>query len=162
QPHLDGMRVLVVDDNPINREILSKQLGAWGAAVETAADPETVVTLSVAAARVSKPFAVAVLDHAMPGLDGLSLARLIRAEPALAGMRLILATSSPGHQVENDAAACGIVAVLAKPCPPSTLLTALASPPEARAAASGMITPTVDPVARAAIGAGMRVLVAED
>jgi PAS domain S-box-containing protein len=162
QARLDGTRVLVVDDNPINREILSRQLGAWGAAVETVADPEAVVALAVVAARDGTPFAVAVLDHAMPSLDGLSLARLIRAEPALAGIRLVLATSSPSLQVENDAAACGIVAVLAKPCPPSSLLAALASPAEALAAASGTVTPTVVPAAKAAIGAGMRVLVAED
>ncbi len=159
---LDGMHVLVVDDNPINREILSKQLTAWGAAVETSADPKAVVVPALAAARGGKPFAAVVLDHAMPGLDGLSLARLIRAEPALAGLRLVLATSSPGHQVEGEAIACGIAAVLTKPCPPSTLLAALASPPEALAAASGMVAPTVDPVAKAAVGAGMRVLVAED
>ncbi len=159
---LRGMRALVVDDNAINREILSKQLTAWGAAVEAVADPETVVALALDAARGGSGFAAAVLDHAMPGLDGLSLARLIRAKPALAGMRLVLATSSPTSNLEQRAAACGIASVVTKPCPPSTLLAALASPPEALTAAAGMIAPTVDPEAKAALGAGMRVLVAED
>ncbi|HWB52223.1 MAG TPA: response regulator [Stellaceae bacterium] len=159
---LHGARVLVVDDNPINREILAKQLGAWGAAVEAVAEPERVVGLALAAASDGRAFAVAVLDHAMPKLDGLSLARLIRGQPALAAMRLVLATSSPSPEVERQATACGIAAVLTKPCPPSTLLAAVASPPEALAAAAGMVAPTVDPAAKAAIGAGMRVLVAED
>jgi CheY-like chemotaxis protein len=64
--------------------------------------------------------------------------------------------------METDALACGIATVLAKPCPPSTLLAALASPAEALAAASRMIAPTIDPIVNTAVGAGMRVLVAED
>jgi two-component system, sensor histidine kinase and response regulator len=51
---------------------------------------------------------------------------------------------------------------LVKPSPPSLLLAALASPPEALAAAAVMVMPTVDPATRAALGAGLRVLVAED
>ena len=159
---LQGMRVLVVDDNPINREILIKQLGAWGATVEAVGDPERVVKMALAAAGGGAPFAAAVLDHAMPGLDGVSLARLIRAEPALAGMRLVLASSSAGPELQEQAKDCGIATVLVKPSPPSALLASLASPPEALDAAAGMVAPTIDPVARAALGAGMRVLVAED
>ncbi|HXO02258.1 MAG TPA: response regulator, partial [Stellaceae bacterium] len=159
---LHGLRVLVVDDNAINREILSKQLAAWGATVETIAAPDSVVALARQAAGAGNGFAAAVLDHAMPGLDGIALARLIRAEPALAGMRLVLATSSPGPELRQTATEAGIAAVLVKPCPPSALLGALASPPEALAAAAGMVAPTIDPVAKAALGAGLRVLVAED
>ena len=159
---LNGMRVLVVDDNAINREILTKQLTAWGAAVEAVAEPEGVVARAVEAARDGAGFAAAMLDHAMPGLDGIALARLLRAEPSLAGMRLVLATSSAGPDLEQLASAGGIAAVLAKPCPPSSILAALASPPEALAAAAGMVAPTVDPATQATLGAGMRVLVAED
>jgi len=162
QADLRGMRILVVDDNAINLEIMSKQLGSWGAAVDTVSDPESVVGLLLEAARGGKDYAAAVLDHAMPKLDGLSLARLIRAQPSLAGLRLVLATSSAGPELQDQATACGVATVLVKPCPPSLLLAALASPPEALAAAAGMVMPTVDPAARAALGAGLRVLVAED
>jgi PAS domain S-box-containing protein len=159
---LHGMRVLIVDDNAINREIMVKQLGAWGATVKTMAEPARVVAAAREAAREGKGFAVAVLDHAMPGLDGIALARLIRAEPSLAAMRLVLATSSPGPDLRPAASDAGIAAVLVKPCPPSALLASLASPPEALAAAAGMVAPTVDPMVKAAFGAGLRVLVAED
>ena len=108
------MRVLVVDDNPVNREILSKQLAAWGAAVETSADPEAVVALALAAARGGRQFAAVVLDQARPGLDGLSLARLIRAEPALAGLRhrrgvdkALPAIDPAGGACEPTGGACG-------------------------------------------------------
>ena len=162
QADLRGMHVMVVDDNAINREIMSKQLGAWGATVEAVAEPERAVPALLAAIRAGTPVSAAVLDHAMPKLDGLSLARLTRAEPVLTGLRLVLATSSAGPELQDEAAACGIATVLVKPSPPSLLLAALASPPEVLAAAAGMVAPTVDPMAKAAIGAGLRVLVAED
>ena len=163
-PHADlrGMRILVVDDNAINLEIMSKQLRSWGATVDTVADPEQVVTLLRDAAQDGKGYAAAVLDHAMPKLDGISLAKLVRAEPSLAGLRLVLATSSAGPELRDQADACGIATVLVKPSPPSLLLAALASPLEALTAAAGMVMPTVDLAARAALGAGLRVLVAED
>jgi two-component system, sensor histidine kinase and response regulator len=162
QADLRGMYVTVVDDNAVNREIMAKQLGAWGATVETVAEPECAVPALLAAIRAGTPADAAVLDHAMPKLDGLSLARLIRAEPVLAGLRLVLATSSADRELRDEAAACGIATVLVKPSPPSLLLAALASPPEALAAAAEMVAPTVDPAAKAALGAGLRVLVAED
>ena len=159
---LRGQRVLIVDDNAINREILSKQISAWGATVDAVAAPDAVVALAKEAAKDGKGFAAAVLDHAMPDLDGLALARLIRAEPELAGMRLVLATSSAGLDSQQPASALGIAAVLVKPCPPSALLAALTSPPEALPAAAGMVAPTVDVSTAAVLGAGLRVLVAED
>jgi two-component system sensor histidine kinase/response regulator len=162
QADLRGVRVLVVDDNAINREIMSKQLRAWGASVETVDAPESVVAFARQAARDANPFTAAVLDHAMPKLDGIALARLIRAEPSLAAMRLVLATSSASPDLQEAASAVGVATVLVKPCPPSMLLAALASPPEALSAAAGMVTPTADPAANVALGAGFRVLVAED
>src|SRR5262249_3298195 len=126
RPSLAGMRVLVVDDNAINREILEKQLAAWDAEVETLADPEAAVGILTAATRDGSGFAAAVLDHAMPGLDGVALARLIRAEPDLAGLRLVLASSSADPEVRRSAPSLGIAAVLIKPCPPSGLYAALA------------------------------------
>ncbi len=162
QADLRGMRVLVVDDNAINREILLKQLDAWGAAVETVATPDSVIAIALQAVHDGNGFAAAVLDHAMPGLDGIALARLIGAEPSLAAMRLVLATSSAGPELQHEVTEAGIATVLVKPSPPSALLAALASPPEALEAAAGIVAPTIDPIAKAALGAGMRVLVAED
>ncbi|HTZ36032.1 MAG TPA: response regulator [Stellaceae bacterium] len=157
---LHGMRVLIVDDNAVNREIMSKQLAAWGATVEAVGDAAAVVGFAGEAAAAGQPFAAAVLDHAMPGLDGLALARLIRNETTLADMRLVLATSSAGPETRQLAKAAGIATVLIKPCPPSALLAALASPREALAAAADMVAPT--PTEAGALGNGLRVLVAED
>jgi two-component system sensor histidine kinase/response regulator len=161
-PDLGGMRVLVVDDNAINREIIEKQLKSWHAEPESIADPKIVIAAALTAARDKQDFAAAVLDHSMPDLDGLALARLIRAEPRLGRMRLVLATSAAGPELRRDAAAAGVAIVLVKPCSPSSLLAAIASPPEALVAAAGMVAPTADAAMEAALGAGLRVLVAED
>jgi CheY-like chemotaxis protein len=74
----------------------------------------------------------------------------------------VLASSSIGTDLHDVASGLGIAAVLTKPYPPSALLAALASPPEALAATAGMVAPTADPSSEGAIGAGLRVLVAED
>jgi two-component system, sensor histidine kinase and response regulator len=154
---LAGQRVLVVDDNPVNREIMSYQLAAWQAAVETADNAEAVVPALQAAVREGRGFAAVILDHAMPGLDGLALAERIRAIPAFAGLRLVLASSSITPEPRRAAQELGLAATLVKPCAPSALYTALTGMVEPRVAA-----PAAAPPAGPAIGAGLRVLIAED
>ncbi len=160
----NGLRVLVVDDNAVNREIMRHQLAAWGVAAEEAGDPDTVVATLRRAAGDGKRFAAAILDHAMPGLDGLALARQIRGEAGLAGLRLILATSSTEPELRETARALGIATVLVKPCAPSALYAALAAGTADAPAVAGMPDAVAaEPAApEEAIGAGLRVLIAED
>jgi CheY-like chemotaxis protein len=161
-PDLHGMRVLVVDDNEVNREILSIQLVAWNAAVELVEAPDAVVAALRQAARGGERFAAVVLDHAMPGLDGLALARLIKKQRSLAGLRLVLVTSSTDPDLRRQATAAGIATVLVKPASPSALYAALATPPEAIAATTGRALPTAPASTGPALAVGLRVLVAED
>jgi signal transduction histidine kinase/CheY-like chemotaxis protein len=156
--NLDGIRALVVDDNAVNCEILSKQLSAWGAIVDVIADPSTVVAVAIEAVREGNGFAVAVLDHAMPVLDGVALARLIRAEPELAGMRLVLASSSSDPELRRSVGGLGIAVVLDKPCAPSALYTAVTGPEKEAAAKVAPVPVTLE----LPLGTGLRVLVAED
>ena len=90
---LAGRRVLVVDDNATNRQILARQLGSWGIAVTTAASGPVALELLRAAASAGQPFDLAILDMQMPEMDGPMLARAIRAEPAIASVPLALLTS---------------------------------------------------------------------
>ena len=154
---LAGKRVLVADDNAVNREIMSHQLAAWQASVETVEAPESVVPALGGAAAAGKGFAAAILDHAMPGIDGLEVARRIRATPGLADLRLVLASSSAAPETREAAARLGIAAVLVKPCPPSALYAALVAEAAPRAAAPAAPAQPAPPV-----GAGLRVLIAED
>jgi CheY-like chemotaxis protein len=158
---LAGMHILVVDDNAINREILTKQLAAWSASVTAIADPDAAIGVAKTALREGRGFAAAVLDHAMPELDGATLARRIHAEPELAEMRLVLASSSASPELlRRGTAGRDIAAVLIKPCPPSALYAALVGP-DRREAETAIVEPiTIAP--EAPLGAGLRVLVAED
>jgi PAS domain S-box-containing protein len=91
---LDGLRVLVVDDNATNRLVLESQLRGWKLQPETAADARTALARAREAAHDGKPFDLAVLDLCMPDTDGLELAREIKADAGLADVELIMLTST--------------------------------------------------------------------
>jgi CheY-like chemotaxis protein/anti-sigma regulatory factor (Ser/Thr protein kinase) len=112
---LAGRRVLVVDDNATNRQILRHQLGYWGLRVTAVeSGPRGLAVLQQAAA-AGAAYDLAILDMKMPEMDGLALARAIKQEGALAGVRLVLLTSfgQRGHGAE--ATKIGIAAYLTKP-----------------------------------------------
>jgi signal transduction histidine kinase/CheY-like chemotaxis protein len=88
-----SVRTLVVDDNATNRAILEEQLTAWEMRPACAEGAVAALAMLRAAADAGDPFGLGVLDMAMPDVDGLTLAREIRADPRLATMRLVLLTS---------------------------------------------------------------------
>jgi len=93
RPDLKGLKVLVVDDNRTNREILEKQFFAWGMQCRGAGGRDEALSLLRAAASGSAPFDLAILDYHMPDIDGLQLAGMIKSDPSLSGVRLILLSS---------------------------------------------------------------------
>ena len=111
---LEGRRVLVVDDNAHNRMILAEHLGRWRAHPTTAPDAARALDELRRATAGGTPFDAVLLDMAMPGCDGIDLARRIRADPDLGGHPLLLLTSSTEPGAEELTAA-GIAACLTKP-----------------------------------------------
>jgi two-component system sensor histidine kinase/response regulator len=90
---LPAVRVLVVDDNATNRQILCDQILAWSMQAATAASgPEALQKLRTAA-QEGNPYNLALLDLKMPEMDGLTLARSIKADSRIAGIRLVALTS---------------------------------------------------------------------
>ncbi|HEY2592855.1 MAG TPA: response regulator, partial [Chloroflexota bacterium] len=159
-------RVLVVDDNETNRTILREQLVPAGLLVTSVGEGPSALDALREAARDGEPFAVAILDRHMPGMDGLTLASTIRADPALADTRMVLLTSV-GEVDRRDVQAAGLQHVLNKPVRQLQLLAMLSTllglplggttraltqpePAEAR--------PSESPVS----ASGPRILVAED
>jgi two-component system, sensor histidine kinase and response regulator len=89
-----GRRVLVVDDNPTNRHIVSRLMAGWGFGVAESPDGESALRHLEASAGSGKAVDLVLLDQMMPDLDGLDLAERIRAVPAVADVKIILLSSS--------------------------------------------------------------------
>lgn len=85
-----GRRVLVVDDNEINRRVLRTQLANWGLESEGAGGADEALAIL----RNDGPFDLAVLDLHMPEVDGMALGHRIREAPEWDAMPLILLSSS--------------------------------------------------------------------
>ena len=118
---LRGLRVLVVDDNATNREILYHQLGAWRMSVSTVDEGRKAIDMLHAASRRGHPYQLVILDMHMPRMDGLDVARAVTADPAIAGVPMVL-LSSVCHAEKNEAMrAAGILRHLTKPARQSEL-----------------------------------------
>jgi signal transduction histidine kinase/CheY-like chemotaxis protein/HPt (histidine-containing phosphotransfer) domain-containing protein len=146
---LAGVPVLIVDDNETNRTILHHQLNAWGMKDDSAADAEEALLRLRRRAASGKPFQIAVLDMQMPGMDGLGLARVIRADAALAGLRLVMLSSIGQHLDPVLLSELGIAACLMKPVKQSPLFDCLSdvmagrtAPGERRGSASSLRRPS--------------------
>ena len=93
QASLQGRRLLIVDDNATNRELLWLHSQAWGMHPhEAVSGAEGLEALRVASSE-GNPFPVALVDMQMPGMDGEAVARAVRADPRIADTRLVLLTS---------------------------------------------------------------------
>ncbi|HYF52580.1 MAG TPA: response regulator [Planctomycetota bacterium] len=152
---LNGLRVCVVDDHPINRELLQHQLGKWGMKVEESRDAATALELMEQRARAGEAFDAALLDLHMPEMDGLMLAREIRRRDTLRPMALALLSSS--HVERSVAKEAGIYHVLLKPVRQSQLYDMLMLMAAGRIDASSTQMPAV-----VVPKSGARILVAED
>ncbi len=114
-PNLRGLRVLCVDDNATNRTVLGQQLRAWGVQADAVEDGPSALALLQEAHRAGTQYALVLLDMHMPDMDGLTVARAIKAEPALASVPVIMLSSMGQRGEGKDAQQAGIMAYLTKP-----------------------------------------------
>jgi len=118
---LRGLRALAVDDNATNRTLLEAQLAVWGIEVDSVADGPQALDRLRLAQRNACPYTLALLDYQMPGMNGIALARAIKADPALAPTQLILLTSFGSHVHSGEARRAGFAADIIKPIRQSQL-----------------------------------------
>jgi len=122
-----GVRVLVVDDNATNREILYHQLSAWEMHCTTVESGDAALAALWEAERLGSPFGLAILDMNMPGMDGLELAHTIRSDATIADITLVMLSSVLlGGDAESRRKA-GIQAHLVKPIRQSELFDILST-----------------------------------
>ncbi|MBD2037865.1 response regulator [Leptolyngbya sp. FACHB-321] len=120
----DGLKILIVDDNATNRQMLREQTTDWGMAVDEAANAIVALQMLREAAAAKQPYKLALIDLQMPDIDGKWLGQQIKADPALTSMPLILMTAR--HQRDTQRLLdCGFSACLGKPVRQARLLESL-------------------------------------
>ena len=124
---LKGTRILIVDDNATNRDILSIQFKAWGIRTEEAEDGPAALKILYESLDTGDPFKIAVLDMQMPGMDGETLGRVIKSDKQLAEIRLLMMTSLGQRGDSKRMKEIGFSAYLTKPVRQSELFEALAA-----------------------------------
>ncbi len=140
---LHGVRVLIVDDNATNREILVKRLTAWGMRPVEAPDGPGALQVLHQALADADSFAVAIVDMQMPGMDGEALGRVVKADPRLAATQLVMMTSLVSSGEARRLQQIGFAAYLTKPARIQELQEILA--------ATLAHAPTAEPPAGAAV-----------
>lgn len=150
------VRVLVVDDHEVNRLVLLRQLGNMQVPAEACATTKDALARLEKEAGGSAPFNVVLLDWSMPDCDGRQFARLVRDRPAVAGLQIIVLTSTDEHIESAEIAALRLQAVLTKPVRENLLRRCLLRAFGRRA------TPAPFPKRQTLVGRGLKLLLAED
>ena len=110
--------ILIVEDDPDIRDAEEEVLQGSGYTTATAATGES----ALAYLRSCPPPAVILLDLMMPEVDGREFRRRQLADPALAGIPVVVVTAGSADQARD----VGAAAIVKKPFPPETLLEAIA------------------------------------
>jgi len=155
-------RILIIDDNPVAREVMSAMADSLGWTADVAASGEEALTLITRQAAQARHHDVIFIDWRMPGLDGWETTQRIRAHPAAGQAPLVVMVSSKGRDAlalrdKNEQAL--LDGFLVKPVTASMLLDALNTarrPADARRRTPSRGAPTESPLA------GIRLLVVED
>ena len=179
---VQNAKILVIDDNPINRQILSEQLASWGFDGVAAASGEEGLAVLKAADQFGVRVDALILDYQMPDMNGLAVAAAIRKDARLADLPIIFLTSMDTAHAEVGNEGLNVQAHLMKPARGQLLHSTLVDvvrngrrDRDASEAAKQVSTRSVEPVASAAREApilrggvvrpspgGLEVLVAED
>lgn len=160
-PHrLEGLRVLIVDDNATNRRILRAMLAHWRMMPAEAEGGRSGLNTMRTAATSRAPFHLILLDVMMPDMDGFAVLEQLRREPEIDRPAILMLSSADCPGDIARARELGASAYLIKPVRPSdlldTIMTALrlpTEPAEAREAVARPVTPA---------GPVLKILVAED
>ncbi|HEY9832246.1 MAG TPA: response regulator [Stenomitos sp.] len=121
QPQLEGKRLLIVDDNATNRQILTLQGQSWGMVTRAAQSGMEALDWLCQ----GEPFDLAILDMQMPGMDGLTLATEIRKQPGYQELPLVMLTSIGKPESSDPSPMNHFAAFLNKPIKQSQLYESL-------------------------------------
>jgi PAS domain S-box-containing protein len=166
QPDLTGLKALVVDDNSTGRQILVRHLLSWGMQPHEAGGGFAALSALYEGLEENKPFSLVLIDMQMPGMDGETLGRVIRADKRLVGTGIILLTSSGTVGDAKKFAQLGFSGYLTKPVQAHELkgviLLALAKTAGGKPSRPIVTRHAVREVMAGAAPSRLRILLAED
>jgi PAS domain S-box-containing protein len=154
---LRGKRLLVVDDNAANREVVKRQARSWGMVPRETGSPAEALEWI----RRGDPLDIAILDMQMPQMDGLALAREIRRHRDADALPLVMLTSL-GRRRRDVEAGGEFAAFLTKPIKASQLYNAVAAALGAETTRAEEESGDAEPGPASGQPAQLRVLLAED
>ena len=120
-------RLLIVDDNKINRTVLKEYIKSWGGTSEEASGGAEALGKLYQASAEKKPFEIAILDMAMPEMDGETLGKQIKQAPCLGNIILIMLTSVGKYGDKEHIKKIGFDSYLSKPVKRAQLYNCLLS-----------------------------------
>ncbi len=124
-PDLRGRRILVVDDNEMNRIVLVEMLTGMTFSVKDVASGKAALEEIRLGADAGNPYDVILLDWRMPGMDGIETAKAIRELPISPMPQMVMVTAYGREEVLKEAALAGLEDVLIKPVSASTMFDTL-------------------------------------
>ena len=124
---LAGLAVLIVDDNPTSRRILSELVESWGGRPTTAAHAQEALACLTDASAAGHPISLVLTDAYMPEMDGFELTEKIKASPSLSHTVVLMLTSGERLGEGARCRAVGVAAYVAKPVRRAELKTAIKS-----------------------------------
>ena len=125
EKRLAGLRVLVVDDSEVSRQVVRSRVEAWGMECLEASSALKGLRILRQSLRYAEPIDIAVIDADMPEMDGKELGELITFDRQLQDTKLVLLTSLSRTEKATELAKLGFGAWFSKPVRPSKLREAL-------------------------------------
>lgn len=122
---LSGIKAIIVDDNPIAQKIAAEQMKAKGMNVLVASSAEEALLMMREGAKNKEPYEMAVLDYMMPNIDGLELAKAIKADEKLKNISLLMVSSAPSRGDGKKMQDIGFSGYLTKPTSGHDIVRAL-------------------------------------
>ena len=112
---LNGLKILIIDDNPTNRLILIETLTAWNGHPTAVEDGNLGLSELKRAEKSGEPYQLLLLDRRMPGIDGFGVAERIKEEMPISNVTIMMLTSDNRSEDIGRCQELGLARYLVKP-----------------------------------------------